>query len=162
MEADIDQKDRSVAWTADMSVGVDTIDEDHQGFFRLAELIYTIINRPDQNQTILIRTAINILEEYVQGHFLREEMAMAAVSYPMFDEHVAAHRAFSARVQQIAADFMNGNKDVAITLANLVTDWLTSHILTVDKQYTGILTNENVDNRPLGDLIEGDENEDDY
>ena len=136
-------------WTPDLSVGVDIIDDDHQAFFRLADLLRDVLDNPDENTDFLVETSINILLEYVEGHFLREEMAMAAVGYPLMAEHVTAHEVFSARAYQIAQDYRGGNKDVAASISNLVAKWITGHIKTMDMQYLGILSNENVDDRPL-------------
>ncbi len=102
---------------------------------------------------------INVLEEYVEGHFLREEMAMAAVNYPFLGEHLAAHEAFAAKAHQIAQDYRGGNKDIAGTISGLVERWIVGHIQTIDKQYCGYLTNENVDSRPLIYLSDEDGNE---
>jgi hemerythrin len=139
--------ERTDGWSPDLSVGVDIIDEDHQAFFRLAEMLKDVIDSPDQD--CLAETAINILEEYVEGHFLREEMAMASVGYPSLAEHLAAHEAFATRAHQLAQEYRGGNKDVAATISDLVRRWIVGHIQTVDMQYRGILTNENVDGRPL-------------
>ncbi|CAA7622124.1 Hemerythrin-like protein [Candidatus Terasakiella magnetica] len=145
-------------WTDDLSVGVDIIDEDHQAFFRLADLLRDIMGSPDKNQDMLVETAINILEEYVKGHFLREETAMATIGYPLLAEHAAAHEAFAARAHQIAQDYKSGNKEVAATINDLVRRWIVGHIRTMDMQYRGVLTNENVDNRPMAYLT-ADEND---
>ena len=114
MDTDVDHDGHPAGWTGDMSVGIDAIDDDHQGFFRLAELIHSINNRPAQNQSILIRTAINMLGEYVGGHFLREEMAMEAVGYAFLEDHRAAHQAFSERVHQISSEYKAGNTDLPL------------------------------------------------
>lgn len=146
-------------WSADLSVGVDIIDEDHQAFFRLAELLRDVIEAPEEGSDYLIETAINVLEEYVEGHFLREEMAMVAVNYPFLAEHLAAHEAFSAKAHQIAQEYRNGNKDIAATMSGLVERWLVGHIQAIDKQYSGYLTNDNVDSRPLIYISDEDGNE---
>ena len=147
-------------WTPDLSVGVEVIDDDHKAFFRLAELLHEVLETPDENTDLLVETSINILLEYVEGHFRREEMAMAAVGYPFMAEHVAAHKAFAARAHQIAQDYRGGNKGVVATLSELVVNWVTGHIKTMDTQYRGILTSENVDGRPLI-FLTGDDDEED-
>ena len=146
-------------WSPDLSVGVDVIDEDHQAFFRLAELLRDVIEGPEEGNDYLIETAINVLEEYVEGHFLREEMAMAAVNYPFLADHLAAHEAFAAKAHQIAQEYRSGNKDIAGTISGLVERWIVGHIHTIDKQYCGYLTNDNVDSRPLIYLSDEDGNE---
>ncbi len=150
---------RTDAWTDDLSVGVGIIDEDHQAFFRLAELLRDVMASPDQNQDVLVETSINILEEYVKGHFRREEAAMAAAGYPLLAEHAAAHEAFAARAHRISLDYKSGNKNVAATISDLVDRWIVSHIRTMDMQYCGILTNENVDGRPLAYLSAGEDSQ---
>ena len=159
MSENIEQDKVPDGWSADLSVGVDIIDEDHQAFFRLAGLLRDVIEGPEGGNDYLIETAINVLEEYVEGHFLREEMAMAAVNYPYLAEHLAAHEAFAAKAHQIAQDYRNGNKDIAATMSGLVERWLVGHIQTIDKQYSGYLTNDNVDSRPLIYLSDEDGNE---
>ena len=157
MTSDPANSERLNDWTDDLSVGVDVIDEDHQAFFRLADLLRDIIGSPDESQDMLVETSINILEEYVKGHFLREETAMAAAGYPLLAEHVAAHEAFATRAHQIAQAYRGGDKDVAATINDLVRRWIVGHIRTMDMKYRGILTNENVDARPMAYLTAGDD-----
>ena len=146
-------------WTDALSVGVDILDEDHQAFFRLPAVLQEILSCQDENQDVLIETAINILEEYVAGHFLREEGALAAANYPNLAEHIAIHDRFAARVSAIADRYRGGDKTEIGQLSELVTGWIFNHITTVDADYRGYLTNENVDNRPLACLVEHLESE---
>ena len=161
MDLVTEMPERTDVWSDDLSVGVDVIDEDHQAFFRLADLLRDIIGRPDESQDMLVETAINLLVEYVTGHFLREESAMAAAGYQFLAEHVAAHQAFAARASQIAQAYRGGDKDVAATVADLVNRWIVGHIRTMDMQYRGILTNENVDDRPMAYLTVGEDDQTD-
>ncbi len=140
-------------WTEAISVGVDCLDEDHQAFFRLSALLREILSSPGEHQEPLIDTALNILEEYIEGHFLREQIAMAEVEYPLLADHVAAHDAFAARVGRIAGDYREcGERSGLVTLCGLVTSWIYDHIRTMDARYHGILTCANVDDRPLAFL----------
>jgi len=141
-------------WTEALSVGVDIIDEDHQAFFRLPALLQEIETGDEDSADMLRETVLNILEEYVEAHFLREQRALAAVNYPQLAEHIAVHDAFAAKVGGIITSYRNGDHSVTAHLGELVTTWITNHIMTMDKQYCGILTNENVDDRPLVYLME--------
>ncbi|CAA7622401.1 putative bacteriohemerythrin [Candidatus Terasakiella magnetica] len=144
------------AWDDELSVCVDVIDEDHQAFFRLAALMQDVTSNLDNEQAYLIETALNILEEYIEGHFLREQMAMAKVGYPQMVEHISAHDAFADHVTLLVKEYRTNHDLVTIlTLAQLVADWLTHHIQGIDSQYKGFLTNENVDNRPLAYMAAG-------
>ena len=143
-------------WHDGLSVNVDIIDEDHQAFFRLAALMRDVALNMDNEQDDLIETSLNILEEYIEGHFLREQMAMAKIDYPRMVEHISAHDAFADRVTCLIKEY-RANHDLAtiVTLAQLVADWLTQHIQDTDSQFEGFLTNENVDARPLAYMAAG-------
>ncbi len=146
----MDQNTPLPGWRDDLSVGVEAFDEDHQAFFRLAALLMDVTSSPGQEQAYLIETAINILEEYIEGHFLREQMAMAKIDYPQMVEHISDHDAFADRVTLLAKEYRTSHDlSVIVTLTQLVADWLTQHILVVDFEYKGLLTNENVVSRPL-------------
>lgn len=147
-------------WTEALSVGVDIIDEDHQAFFRLPALLKEIDLEDADSSDMLLETVLNILEEYVEGHFLREQRALAAVNFPDLAEHIAAHDRFAAKVGDIIRDFRNGDRSQISQLGSLVVSWIVNHIMTMDKQYCGILSNDNVDNRPLVYLMEDGDAED--
>lgn len=140
-------------WTDALSVGVDVLDDDHQAFFRVSALLQEFQSCAVENQDALIETALNILEEYIEGHFLREETALAAADYPDLAAHIALHDDFAAVITRIIQDYRNGDKARLNQLSDLVTNWIGNHILTVDARYRGVLTNENVDNQPLARLI---------
>ena len=141
-------------WTEELSVGVDVIDEDHQAFFRLPSLLKEIDLGDADTSDMLVETVLNILEEYVEGHFLREQRALAAVNYPNLAEHIAAHDRFAATVGDLIRAYRDGDKAGLANLGDMVVSWIVNHIMTMDKQYCGILTNDNVDNRPLVYLVE--------
>ncbi len=140
-------------WTDAMSVGVDVIDDDHQAFFRVSALLQEFQSCRVENRDALIETALNILEEYIEGHFLREETALAAADYPDLEAHIALHDDFAAVVSRIIQDYRDGDKARLDPLSDLVANWIGNHILTVDTRYRGVLTDENVDNQPLARLI---------
>ena len=144
------QIDTLPAWADDLSVDVDILDEDHQAFFRLAALMQDVTSAQDSDQGYIIETAINILKEYIEGHFLREEKALTEIDYPHLAEHIAEHDAFADQVARVIKEYRNtGEATTLVTLSHLVAEWLTGHIQTMDSQFKGLLTNANVDDRPL-------------
>jgi len=145
-------------WTEELSVGVDVIDEDHQAFFRLPALLKEIDSGDSDSSEMLTETVLNILEEYVEGHFLREQRALAAVDYPNLAEHIAAHDNFAAKVGDAIRAYRGGDKSGLAALGDMVVSWIVNHIMTMDKKYYGILSNDNVDSRPLVYLVEDTDN----
>jgi len=134
-------------FTEDMSVGNDAIDGNHMAFFELAGLLHHTAQGPDREQVVL--SIIGILEEYVDGHFLREERAMHKVRYPRIAEHRLKHGHFRARIKAIAEVYRQGSRTAADDLPSLVASWLRNHIAQDDLQYKTWINNSSVDPRPL-------------
>ncbi|MBF0169452.1 MAG: hemerythrin family protein [Alphaproteobacteria bacterium] len=156
-----------IEWTPDLSVGIEAIDDDHKTFFVVADLMQSAIRENPQNLEAILRSSITILQEYVNGHFLREERAMEAAGYPKLAEHHALHEAFKATAHRFVEDFNkivdhNEQKKAAQKLAEVVHDWVCDHIAKVDMAYKDFLKAEHVDSRPLAFLSqEADEGGDD-
>ena len=137
------------AWTDDMSVGSSVLDADHRAFLDLAQLIHDAKSTGD---AMVVLSALSMLEEYVDGHSLREEKAMQAVKFPRLDEHRLHHGLFRARIRAVAEVYRQGTKAAVNELAEMVADWLRNHIRGDDSQYRNWVTDSVVDGRPLGIL----------
>ncbi|WP_254430953.1 bacteriohemerythrin [Magnetospirillum sp. LM-5] len=134
-------------WSQELSVGIHAIDADHMAFFELAKLIDQIKNDPENVGTI--SSSLAILNEYVDGHFLREEKAMRKVNYPHIAGHKLKHNQFRARVKAIEELYLQGTKSAIDDLPELVAKWLKSHIASEDQKYKNWLNNSVVDDRAL-------------
>ena len=137
-------------WKPELSVGQAAIDDDHKAFFSIANLLHDAATQGDQK--IVVESAINLLQEYIVGHFLREEMAMLSAKYPDTDAHINTHTQFSRVVQQLVADYRHGIAGSAEKLAEQTASWLNEHIFSVDLKYKDWVNDTNVDCRPLGML----------
>jgi hemerythrin len=145
------------AWSEDLSVGINSIDADHMAFFELAKMIGDFKN--DQENIGTISSSLAILNEYVDGHFLREEKAMKKVNYPNLAGHRLKHNQFKARVKAIEELYLQGTRSAINDLPTLVAKWLRAHIASEDQKYKNWLNSSNVDDRPLVFLaIEADSN----
>ncbi|MBF0562384.1 MAG: hemerythrin family protein [Alphaproteobacteria bacterium] len=136
-------------WSDEMSVGNSILDADHQSFLVLTRLLFE--SQKHHNQLVIL-SAIHMLEEYVGGHFLREEKAMKAAKYPQLAAHTLKHGQFRARVKAIAEVYKSGTLSAADGLAEIVQDWLRQHVLDEDKLYVKWISDIHVDTRPLGIL----------
>jgi len=134
-------------FTPDMSIGIMSIDADHMAFLELAKLIAEIPN--DENRNSIVLSSLAILDEYVDGHFLREEKAMRKVNYPHLAGHHLKHNQFRARIRAIGDVYREGTLSAVDDLHSLVVQWLRGHIATEDIRYKNWLTSSVVDDRPL-------------
>jgi hemerythrin-like metal-binding protein len=138
-------------WSDAFSVGNTALDSDHKVFFEIANLIKGIVFEAAESKFV-IESALAMLEEYVAGHFLREEKAMAKIGFQHIDDHRAKHFAFSRRINEVIRLFRGGNLSVAEKLHDLILIWLSSHIMNEDMKFKSLLTDDDVDQRPLAYL----------
>ena len=133
-------------WSEELSVGNSVLDDDHKAFIDLATLIM------EWRDDGVIASAVSMLEEYVQGHFFREEKAMRAVGYRRLAEHQLKHERFKARIKAITQMYQDGMKSAVEGLPKLVLDWFADHVLKDDLQYKNWINDGVVDGRPLAFL----------
>ena len=134
-------------WSDSMSVGNGAIDGDHKAFLGLVNILSEVQSLDARE--LVMESALLILQEYVMGHFLREEKALAKVGYPRLSGHIHKHVQFRARVQAIAALYNKGTKSAVEGLPELVVGWLRNHILTEDMEFSHWISDGVVDRRPL-------------
>ena len=149
METNNDLKQGLFKWSAAMSVGNSVIDADHKMFLDLVNLLILLDGDPDD---LVIESAIGILEEYVQGHFYREEKAMKLMGYEDYVAHRLIHEQFKVTLGEIAKSYREGTKSAADGLPQLVGNWLTDHIQNDDQACSDCFRANVVDDRPLAVL----------
>jgi hemerythrin len=137
-------------WSEEMSVGNVALDDDHKTFFDFAKILADL--DPAKDNQLMLLSALNMLEDYVAGHFLREEKALRAVNYPHLEEHLQKHNAFRQHVLKIINAYRTGNPEGVNDLPNLVVNWLSQHIMREDMRYKYWIKDKFVDNRPLAFL----------
>lgn len=110
-------------WLDEYKIGNDTIDQQHQYLFDLANEIV----HPNNDQQ---KTHHNVLAlyHYVREHFKAEEALMKLYNYSDYEEHVKEHDLLSKRLNEISSGIIRGAigpNDVMKFMRN----WLLNHIL---------------------------------
>ena len=96
----------------------------------------------DDNSIIKI---INELLDYTNYHFGEEEKMMEKIKYPQIISHKQEHEAFIAKVTEFLNDAKNGKAIfVAVKVADIGSDWLKNHILTIDGKYKKYIQDNNI------------------
>ncbi len=115
-------------WTDAMSVGVETLDEDHR------QLIHLINNLAYADADFA--EVFNRLLDYITSHFEREEAHLEALGYPGIDSHRAQHDAFADRVGEMLRHYRESGFDTTDgQVSDFLWTWLKSHILIEDMKY---------------------------
>jgi hemerythrin len=122
-----------IQWQESYSVGVPFIDADHQ---ILISLLNQLFEAREEGQTReVIGSVLNVLVEYTVNHFHREERLMELGGYPDREAHIELHRTLTARVRDFQQQYAGGRHGAVDELFEFLKDWLTGHIIAVDKRY---------------------------
>ena len=118
-------------WSDQLSVGVPQIDQDHRALISLINRCIAVLNNNEQDNKE-IRTILNELVDYTQYHFQREELVLKVCKYPNWVKHQQEHQRLIDEVGQHIKEYGHGEL-TAKALFRFLTDWLTNHIMGMDK-----------------------------
>ena len=127
-----------MAWNDTYSVKVQTLDDQHKRLFQILNELHHAMETGKGK--LVLSDLLNRLIGYTRSHFADEEKAMAAAKYPDLATHVAEHRELTKKVEQFSRDFQAGTAGITLQLMSFLQQWLTSHILKVDRKYSSCLT----------------------
>lgn len=121
-------------WTPNLSVGVKMIDDQHKIWFEKAEKLFEAGKNNQAKE--YVGELLQFLDEYTKKHFADEEKYMLSIHYPGYEEQKKAHTAFIAQLAKLSNDYetSGGNLLVLLGANQMVVDWLTQHISTLDKK----------------------------
>ena len=124
----------AIAWTPNLSVGVNQIDDQHKIWFEKANELFEAGKA--QRAKEYINTMIDFLDEYTKQHFRDEEAYMEKIGYPEIDAQKKAHASFIKDLAKLKSDYneSGGNLLVIINANKIVIDWLSNHIRKMDKK----------------------------
>lgn len=127
-----------INWTADLSVGFESIDTDHQVLIGLLNELDDAVSVGESRETV--GRVLDSLLDYTDYHFGREEVLMRACRYPDMDAHIKTHDTLRAQVADIRSRYMRNPESIhAREVLAFLKNWLTAHILGRDKLYQPFL-----------------------
>lgn len=123
-----------LTWSEAYSVGSALIDSDHRILINLLNQLQEAMETGQSRE--VLGSVINVLAEYVEHHFHREEALMERIGYPHGDTHKISHRDLECRVREIRDRWMSGDRQVLDDdLMLFLKRWLSDHILKADIAY---------------------------
>ena len=129
-------------WSNDYSVGIPSVDAQHQNLFALARELHAAMTA-GQGKTALAK-GLDRLVQYTAAHFANEERLMRLVDYPGLESHTAEHYALTQRVLEFQADFQAGRTSMTVHLLQFLRTWLQNHIQHSDLAYAPYLKERKV------------------
>lgn len=130
-----DKKEDVFAFSDKYRTGITLIDNEHKRLFEIIRETNDVIQAEllhDKYDEII--HILNELKEYTVKHFKDEEEYMESIGYTGLVLQRYAHTAFVDRLNDINLDDMDNNqKEYLDELLQFLLNWLTNHILKMDK-----------------------------
>lgn len=125
-------------WKDDYLVGVETIDEQHEMLFKIAERAFELFKNDmyvDKYDRII--AIIEELKDYAIYHFKFEEEYMLSIGYKKFLSHKAEHDEFINKVANTDLNKIDIDQNAyLLSILEFVVNWTSDHILQRDKLIT--------------------------
>lgn len=123
------------SWTESISVGNETLDEQHRGIFAATNRLLDIVmgnRRLEETYGALVE-----IERYVRDHFSSEEAYMKDHGYPDLDRHQKIHAAFAENFLERKEEVKTKgvSETIVLQLENYLGTWLLHHIGEEDQKY---------------------------
>ena len=131
-----------IIWSDRYSVGIGSIDTQHQKLVALINELYGAI--VSGNSAPALSKVLDGLAEYTVSHFSTEEGLMRWHGYPDYAKHKAEHDKLVAQVKQLQLDLRAGKKSLSQEVMSFLQTWLIGHILGMDKKYSRFLQDAGV------------------
>ncbi len=122
-------------WNEKLSVGVASIDADHQRLISMINDLYDGVVA-GHGMDVLGRVLDGLIG-YTAEHFAREERFFAQTGYPDAVAHKKEHEDLVRQVLDVQAKYRAGTAGtLSLEVLNFLKSWLVRHIQGSDKKYT--------------------------
>jgi hemerythrin len=127
-----------ITWSNQFSVGIDSIDRQHQKLIQLINQLNREMANGDAN--IAVSEILNQLTDYTEYHFQFEEAMLEEFNYPSEQQHKDSHRALITQLEGLKLNFESDiSGAIALEIMQFLQSWLTEHILKSDMAYSKFL-----------------------
>jgi hemerythrin-like metal-binding protein len=118
-------------WMPRLAVGVQAMDDQHQGLFRTINRMWDAYQEEDDEG---LKAVLESLQDYAEFHFLAEEVLMEETAYEDEASHRARHAEFRAKVRELEWRREIAPHSVGLQLLEYLRDWLVLHIGVEDRK----------------------------
>lgn len=123
-----------IVWNSNNKLGIPIIDEQHRGIVATINSLHYFIQ--EGHGLAVLKSTLDILEQYTHIHFQTEEALMKKIKYPDVEAHVLLHRALMKKTKEISGKSI-AHKDPGMALIFLKKWWL-NHINQEDRKYVSL------------------------
>ncbi|MCP4076954.1 MAG: hemerythrin family protein [Gammaproteobacteria bacterium] len=131
-----------LTWDDELSVGIQSIDDDHKKLIALINTLQTAIMYPSGEN--YERQALKEVVDYTIYHFKREEELMAKHGYPDYEPHKKTHAVMITKIGEYMEAYEKNSEGAICDLTKYLKTWLIKHIAGTDQQYCTFLNEKGV------------------
>ena len=126
----------------DDSLKVDNklIDQEHATLIEYINLLQKAVE--NDTSVKIVGQVLEGLTEYTKTHFFVEEELMQAFEYPGKGKHLSAHEGFRGKLAELIKNYNNGDAQITGSVLDFLKEWLTEHILKIDRQLSDFLADK--------------------
>jgi hemerythrin len=129
-------------WRDEFSVGIPSIDKQHQQLVRMLNDLYNGMQNAQGHEAL--GKVLSGLGQYCVSHFASEERLMRSHGYPDLAAHKDIHDKMTAKVTALIQDYQAGKTLMSVSVSAFLKDWLTKHIQQTDMKYAPFLKGKGV------------------
>jgi hemerythrin len=129
-----------IDWNEKYRVNVKEIDDEHKKLFLLLNKLQDGMNTGKSSEEL--GNALSELVDNTVLHFATEEKLMQQFSYIGFVEHKRVHDDLIAEAKELQEKFSQGRIVLSEEVSVFLSDWLTEHIIDMDKKYAPLFKNK--------------------
>lgn len=127
-----------ITWTADFSVGVKELDEQHKTLIDLVNQLQLSVNKNSKVHSDAMRELGYIVEEigkYSKNHLKYEEKLLKENNYPDIQAHTSSHTDFIKEFSKIYLASTGSSENINLPIYTFLKNWVEHHILKEDMKY---------------------------
>jgi hemerythrin-like metal-binding protein len=129
-------------WNDTYNTGIATIDTQHKKLVDILNRLYAAMEKGQARD--VLGKLLDELVQYTVVHFSTEEGFFARYGYLETISHKKEHENFKAKALALQKDFASGKTTISAQVGAFLKDWLSHHILQIDKKYAPFLVSKGV------------------
>ncbi len=117
-------------WSEQYSVGVDSVDYEHQNLMDMINMIYAELE--DKRDIAEIEKTVSDVHAEISAHFALEERLMRNAGYEEYEAHKNDHEELLDQIRNMMDAIENDPEPALDMLSEQLSDWFGGHFVTFD------------------------------
>lgn len=117
-------------WNEQYSVGVDSVDYEHQNLMDMINTIYAELE--DQRDVEEIEKTVSDVHAEISAHFALEERLMRDAGYDEYEAHKNDHEELLDQIRTMMDEIAGDAEPALDVLSTKLSDWFSGHFATFD------------------------------